>query len=211
MGLIKRPRSDDLVSPFPIKRWDHYNNPRVEEFQAEGTQAGGAGGGGTDFPFPVSAITGWTKAVGDGTDPAYIQLLNPIGSTIRVAIYEFYVSFITHATGATIFAKKTASPVTLVSPLAWSPQHMNPQDISAIQALLYGGADGGSVIPEGDAHWYIPALSEEGQADWMPFSIREPLVTPVYLNPGEALEISADTNSTGTSLRAWTTIDQETI
>lgn len=207
MGRIHKPRSDDLVSPFPIKRWDHYLNPRVEEFQSEGTQTGG--GGGTDFPFPTSGIIGWTKAVGDGAgNPAYIQLLNPPGSGIIVGVYEFYVSFIAHATSATIYAKRTDTPVTLVSPLAADLQRLDEQDITAIYSKLYGGNDGGAVILEANAHWYIPALPIEGQDNWKPFNLREPLTPPVFLDEGEAIEVSADDDDALTSLRAWTVIDE---
>lgn len=209
MGLIRKPRTDDLVSPFPIKRWDKYNEPRVEEFQSEGTLTGG-GGVNAGGPFPRSGIMGWVKATGDGMgNPAYIQWLNPIGSGVNVAIYELYVSYIAHATAATIYARKSTSPVTLVSPLSAALQHLDEQDVTTIYSFLLGGNDGGAVIGESGAHFYVPAIVVEGQDQWKPFPIRGVGMSPLILGPGEAFEISADDDDVLTTIRVWGVVSED--
>jgi hypothetical protein len=166
----------------------------------------GGGGGG---PFPTSGIIGWVKATGDGAgNPAYIQLLNPADSGVNVFIYEFYVSFIAHATAATCYAMRTDAPVTLVDPLEAALQRLDEQDVTAIQSQLLGGNDGGAVIVEADGQFYIPAGAEEGQDQFRPWPLRTVGETPLVLQPGESLELSADDDDVLTTIRAWVVVDE---
>lgn len=202
----RRPRSDDLVQAFPNKRWDHYNDVQ-RLVQGEETGGGGLSGAG---PFPRSGIFGWVKATGDGIgNPAYIQWLNPDGSGVNVAIYELYVSYIAHASAATIYARKSATPVTLVLPLAAALQHLDEQDVTTIHSFLLGGNDGGAVIGESGAHFYIPAIVPEGEDQWKPFEIRGVGMSPLILGPGEAFELSADDDDVLTTIRVWGVVSED--
>jgi hypothetical protein len=205
MGLIRKPRSDDLVKPFPDKRWDFYRSDRQVN---EGDLADpGGGSGNSNFPFPTSPIIGYVFAQGDGSNPAYLQLFNPGASLVDVAIYEMYVWFAAHATGDVVYGKRTDSPVTLVSPNVANLQRMVENDVTPIRSKLYGGANGGSIITSTDANFYIPPRVE-GDTGFDPYPIRMPMQFPIILRPGQAFEVSADTNSTGTKMRMQVVVDE---
>jgi hypothetical protein len=199
-----KPRSDDKISPFPIKRWDYYSTARQKN---EGDLADPGGGSGSAIPMPTSGIIGYTFSVGDGTHPAYLQLLNPTVDQ-DIAIYEMYIAIALHATSATIYGKRTDTPVTLSTPHIGNLTRMIEDDITPIHAKLYGAnGAGGVVIPESDAHHYIPPALE-GSQGWKPYAIRGPLMFPLILKPGQAYEVSADTASAATKLRMSVVIDQ---
>lgn len=176
------------------------------------TNGGTGGGGGTvnvTLPFPNSGIIGWNAATGNGTNPAYLQLLNPSGSGINLSVYEMYVSFVAHATNTDIYGKITSTPATLTSPNTAALQRMDENDSAPIKSKLYSGAVGGSILTTGD--FVISGGTIEGGSGFTPFPIRTPFSFPIILPPGWAVEISADTASIGTTIRAQVVLDENAV
>lgn len=204
---VRRVRSDDLVKPFPDRRWDFYKTDRQVN---EGDQADPSAGGGSDGSiFPVSPIQGFTYSVGDSSHPAAVQLFNPGGSGVDLWVYELALSFVTHATSAVCFGKRTVSPTTLVTPYAAALQRLDEQDATAIKAKMYGWttSTGITIITESDGQFpFVDGI--EGNAGVRPYAIREAGQFPIIIEPGSALEFTADTNSADTKIRMWALFDE---
>jgi hypothetical protein len=207
MGLIKKPRSDDLVQPFPLKRWDFY---RTAQAVTQGDQIiTGDGGGGNAFPFPESGIIGFIHATGSGAAPAFVRLRNPAGSGVELWVYELGISLALHATSATIFGQRTSTPTSLSSPLVGAPQRLDEQDITPILGVLEGKDGAGTILTESTG--IFPANgTTEGNSGWKPYPIRQALEAPIIILPGSAIEFTADTNSASTKLRLMPVWDERT-
>lgn len=207
MGLIRKPRSDDLVKPFPDKRWDFYRTDRQVN---EGDLADpGGGSGGSTTLVPVSPIFGFTYSTGDASHPAAVQLFNPGASGVDLVVWELYMSFIAHATSLPCFGKRTDTPTTLVSPYLAALQHLDEQNTDTIHAQMGGWTTGTGITILDETTGIFPFISDiEGNAGFKPYPVRAPGQYPIIVPPGEALEFTADSNSAATTIRMIAVFDE---
>lgn len=207
MPNAKRPRSDDLVKPFPDKRWDFYSTDRQKN---EGDLADpGGGSGGSGVLTPVSPIFGFTYSTGDASHPAAVQLFNPGASGVDLVVWELYMSFIAHASSNPCFGKRTDTPTTLVSPYLAALQHLDEQNTDTIHAQMGGWTTGTGITILTESTGIFPFISDvEGNAGFKPYPVRAPGQYPIIVPPGSALEFTADSNSAGTTIRMIAVFDE---
>lgn len=161
--------------------------------------------------LPVSPVIGCIRVAGDASHPAYIQLKNTNGSK-NLYVYELKATIGADPIAGVpiIRMKRTASPVDLGGSgglKSAAARRLNQLDATAINGLLRGAPDVGSIIAESAAHWSgQPAWS--GQAKWDPVTVRERRAFPLVVAPLSALEFSFDTNGADKTMRIYGVWDE---
>ena len=206
-----------VIAPAAEPRYDQQNEDRWRQIVEQAlrdlaasvqvTVGGEIDIGGGAGPFPVSPIIGFVHASGSGAAPAYLQLLNPGGSGKNLLIYELSVGFVIHATAATIYGRRTSSPVSLTTPVEGNPIHLDEQDVTSIIGKIYGKDGAGSILTDSGGNFAANGIIE-GSTGWKPYPIRTPLAQPILVKPGSAVEFSADSNSASTKIRLYAVWDE---
>src|SRR6266496_1494790 len=163
----------------------------------------------TDIRIPISPVHACIAQLGDATHPAFVQLLNAVGSGRNLRVYELYVTSAGASSAARSRARRTSAPLTLAGTTTVGfTSRRDETDLTSITAVLNGCTAIGTNPPfaESASFWFdqTQALGQ-GRVE-----ILRPGDYPMLVKPGSAIELAYSANSAAIGLNVFAVWDEIT-